>query len=79
VNWPLSRKNLKLETEGLELDVATAKEMITNFYDGIVAAQEFQVSRKISGIVEKQLMQCLANSKLVLLNIEVKPLDKIRN
>ena len=70
-NWPLNRKKLKLETEKLELEVAEKR--AANVHHAITVTQEQRESREGAAIVEKQLVQRLAESKLALIDLEVEP------
>lgn len=71
VNWPLSRKKLKLEVEKLELETAEKR---ADLHRTIALAQEQRESREGAATVEERLVQRLAESRLVLLEIDVEQL-----
>ena len=68
-NWPLNRKKLRLETEKLEIEVAEKR--AANLHQAIMIPQEQRDARKGAAMVEKQLVQRLAESNLTLIDIEV--------
>jgi len=79
--WPLNRKKLKLEMEKLNLEVEklqgeAAEKKKIDFLQTIAPMQEQRESREGAEVIEERLVKRLAESRLVLLDIEVELVEE---